>query len=204
MKKNPVNGALKKIFGSHLYGGPKYRVVWSEDRHEITYGQKRKKYGEGKNRWILETYCPPDKYGSRETWESARDEETNELVLGPFPSEGDYEHSFTFEVDGQGFNPPEDLAILVCRCIEAGKMSTQTQRWAAIKEAQEKAERERKRKFDDIWDDSKPAVHAKIPDHIAMLDSIPQKSSISMDDLHQWKRDLPRKGFSQISAPENK
>lgn len=98
--------------GRNLYGGPLYRLVWSNDRlcwkygewtdHDASGNEIRKvvearetpKYAFAKNRWILESWHPADYYGTPATWAREMTDwrlGTTCSVLGEYPSRGDYE-----------------------------------------------------------------------------------------------------------------
>lgn len=194
-----IHAEIDTALGKNPYGGHKFRVVWSESRLEWRYAEQKRKYGDGRNRWMLEKWCPPEMYGDRQAWESAVEPETGIPILGPFPSQGDYEHCFTFEVGDpkQGFEPPLDLVLLVCRCIEAGKMLySDAYRLAAIKRKQEEIEAQKKQLFNDLWNDARPAVHAKMPEHIEMMDSFGQRTDA---EVRAAMPQLPRRGLKQIT-----
>lgn len=183
-------------------GKPLYRIVWSEDRLQWENGQMRKKYGEGKDRWILEKWCPPEMYGN------PNDECWTEEWLGEFPRQCDYEHCFTFDQDGVFIPLRHDLVELLVRCIEAGKMHTRSERWRAIREAQEKAEKERHQHFSDAYDDAfgpfdkgvgqeyvapgKTGARKRKPDDI--------KFNYTTKDVEEALPGLPRRGFGQITG----
>lgn len=174
---------------------PDYRIVWSETRTEWLCGKLIRKYGTGRDRFILEKHCSAESYGSQEEWESAIDE-NGVLILGPFPRSGDWEHCYTFEAGGQFVRPTEELVRLLCVAINRGLMHTRSERWAAIKEAKDKRERDRKQEFDDIWDDSRPAPGAKLPDHIERMDSFDVTRKTTAD----IPLALPQQGFGQVGA----
>lgn len=183
-------------------GGSLWRIVWSEERHEWRFGELKRKYGNGRNRWILEKWCAPSTYGSEEEWNACKDEK-GVLILGPYPRQGDWEHSYTFEVpvmdahgkvEGAPYEPTEEIVSLYCKMIERGMMDTQSQRWAAIQETKAKQAAADKAKFDDLWDDCAPAPGAKLPDHIERLDSF-DRNRVSVADIPVK---LPKRGFGQI------
>jgi len=146
--------ALLKQFGTNPHGKPNWRVIWSEDRVRFECGQWRRTYGEGRNRWMVERWCPPDTYGSREAWETMR-EPDGSMSLGPFPSEGDYEWSFTFETpDGQGCPLDPGLLTLLCRCIEKGRLMSDAQRKAAIRARLDREQREWEERAGAIFDEA--------------------------------------------------
>lgn len=194
-----LNNALLTAGGSNLYGQPNYRLVWSESRFEIRYGQKVKKYGSGRDRWILEKWCPPEMYGDPDTWHfETYDAEFREMALGPFPNHGEYEHSYTFDQGGIYIEPTEDLVLLICRCIEQGKMHTRSEKWAALVAAKDKIKQQQAQEFQDLWDDCKPAPGAKIPEHIQMLDSITKKNTA----IQQMPANLPKRGLKILSQED--
>lgn len=194
-----LNNALLTAGGSNLYGHPNYRLVWSESRLEIRYGQRVKKYGSGRDRWILEKWCPPEMYGSEDLWGfETKDRESGELILGPFPRQGEYEHSYTFDQDGIYIEPTEDLVLLICRAIEQGKMYTRSEKWAALIAAKEKVKQQEAQMFEDLWNDCKPAPGAKIPEHIQMLDSITKKNTA----IQQMPANLPKRGMKILNEED--
>ena len=189
-----VNDSLNRKF-TNRNGGPLYRVIWSEDRLEYFYGEMKPKYGVGRNRWVLEKWVAPEDYEPRDEWEGAKEAETGLPILGPFPTQGDFEHCYTFELDGVPFDPTEDLVHLVCTAIERGKMNHTTwERKAAIQKRMDDAKAEFKRQFDDLWDDSKPAPGAKIPDHILQMDSFSTKTVADIP------MNLPQAGMKQMGS----
>lgn len=155
---------ILRKFGQNLLLQPTYRVVWSETRMEWRFGQQEPKYDYEKC-FVLERYCGPEVYanqvGGKEAWE--------EGVHGPFPNLGDYEEVYRFsQNDGLDSRLPLNPSTLelYARLIERGRTSTRTMRWRAIREREEKKKRDREVLFDALWNDSKPAPHAKIPEHI--------------------------------------
>lgn len=178
-------------FGKNPQGENVYRVIWSETRTEWRDGKKRKKYGDNANRWVLEKWCPPTMYFP-ESWP--------EEILGPFPSQGDFEHCYTFETeDGRGISSLEvaSLADLLVRCIEAGKMHTRSARWAAIKEAQAKQEAAGKQRFNDIFDEAQgPFQGNAVSGNPGKRRPEDVKISMTTKDVQALK--LPRRGLKQI------
>jgi hypothetical protein len=97
-------------FGKTPYGGALYRIVFAKSRRELICGvwpdgsncaQWLVKYEQftrrfdrisgkwiGKDCWVLEQWMPPQV--SREIWDSQY------LILGPYPSRGDYEFMHAF------------------------------------------------------------------------------------------------------------
>jgi hypothetical protein len=200
MKTPPwIKNSLKK-FGTSLYGHPIYRLIWSEDSMEWRNGEMRPKYGAGKNRWVIEKWCPPEMYGDRTMWEAPKTDD-GKSALGPFPNEGAYEHCYTLDYEGEESigEPPCDLVDLICRCIEAGRMYTRTERFEALREAMKKQQRADDAVFEQLWEDCKPAPGAKLPDHIERMDSF-DVNRVAVNDI---PLPLPRKsGFSQVTMPE--
>ena len=175
-------------------GCPLYRVVWSEDRMEWFFGEQRPRYGKGRDRWILEKWMPVKE--SREEW--ARDFED---ASGPYPENGEYEYCHAFEIRVNADEEPQfmplrrDIVELLITAFEANKMRhSDAERRAALEKRQEDIKRERKRRYDDLWDDSAPAPGAKIPEHIQMMDSFSAKTTASLP------AGLPTHGFKQIGG----
>jgi len=190
---------LQRIGGINQYGNPNYRILWSEDRLEWFFDTQKRKYGEGRDRWILEKWVSPADYGSREEWESLVEPVTQLSILGPFPENGDYEWSFTFEVAVNPGEEPtfmpltEEFVTVLVTAIERGKLNhTQWERKAAIQKRMDDAKAEQRRIFNDLWDDCRPAPGAKIPDHILAMDSFGQKTTADLSP------NLPERGFRQL------
>lgn len=131
--------ALKRFGTDMLSGRPLWRIVWSADQVRLLYGELVPRYNPEKPRWILERYCPPAFYGTREAWERTKDFETGQLPLGPYPECGGYEHSFTFQHLGEFVPLAEDFVVLICTAIERGRMGTNSDTLHALQQAQEKA-----------------------------------------------------------------
>lgn len=188
-----TQNAINAVGGLNIYGHPNFRLIWSEDRFQIDYGQTHKKYGEGKNRWVLEKWCPAEMYGDPEKWARVTDPNTGELVLGPFPSQGDYEHSYTFSED-IGSEIPESLVVLICQLIERGKANTRSERWAAIRAAHEKKEADDQQRQNDIIDERLNTPSIKNPSE---RDLNAVNFSKTTKDLPKV---LPQSGFSQLPS----
>lgn len=183
---------LCERYGMNPMGKPMYRIIWSEDRLSWQFGEQKKQYGEGRDRWILEKWHPESI--SESEWDAAYKE-----ALGEYPRQGNYEHCWTFEIrvnegeEMQYMPLREDIVTLIIRAIEAGKMRhTEAERKAALQEREDAVEKARRQMFDDLWDDSAPAPGAKIPEHIQMLDSFGAKTTADLP------RVLPQRGFKQI------
>lgn len=193
-----VPSLLLRVGGTNPYNQPNYRIVWSEDRLEWFFDQQHRKYGNGRDRWILEKWMSPENY-NREEWEAAVEPVTNLSILGPYPENGEYEHCYTFEI---AVNPGEDAVFMplsaaivevLIRAIEAGKLNhTQWERKVAIQKRMDDAKREQSRIFDDLWRDAAPAPGAKIPEHIQQMDSFSTKTTADL------RKDLPVRGFKQL------
>ena len=120
-------------------------------------GEWRPKYPRFGTSWIIEQWCEPEKYGSQEFWEEAKDEKGTSL-LGPYPSLGDYE--FTFPVWDEHDKPIEHpgehhLQVMAFIALKNRGM-TRSQRWAMIQEAQAKAEEVKRKKLEDMVADARP------------------------------------------------
>ena len=194
-----VNPLLERIGGKNPYGQPNYRIVWSEDRMEWRFDEHKRKYGDGRDRWVLEKWVAPQEYGSRQEWEACVEPVTYLPILGPYPENGDYEHCFTFEVTVNPGEEPtfmplaEGVVEVLLKAIEAGKLNhTAWERKAAIQQRMDDAKAEQKRIFDDLWRDAAPAPGAKIPDHILQMDSTHAKTTADLSP------NLPSRGFKQL------
>lgn len=115
--------------GLNLYGEPRFRLIWGwkrldwiggewldYDAHGNVIGTKFELRYEPKypqwNRWHIEKWLPAELYGSPALWYA----QTTEIqdgqslpCLGPFPSRGDYELSWTLEINGEYAHPTESI-----------------------------------------------------------------------------------------------
>ncbi len=121
-----VQEYLTDYGGRNLYGGPNFRVVWSNgrtvtrtrrfmdtDSHGTivrqTIGTReipRYNYPALRDRFVIERWRPASDYGDPETWQRSNTKLIDgHLVqpIGDYPLRGDYEHVDTVEwVDAQG------------------------------------------------------------------------------------------------------
>ncbi len=106
------------------------------------------------NRWYLEKWLPPEKYGAPENW--------NWRELGPYPSEGDYEHVMTLEDRSGNFIPLSVASIeLMIQAVEFSRGFRMSERKAALERREAKKDREFERQGFDILDDAVPALHGR-------------------------------------------
>lgn len=135
--------------GRNPHGDPMYRLVWGWERKEWKGGMRENgtaflalvpKYPK-RERFHLEVWMPPEKYGDREQW--AKD--THKLIdgqiveiLGPYPAEGDYEHIWECsDTDGSFLHPTENMML---RAIRQHKTALNMDRIKRRQEAQDYAD----------------------------------------------------------------
>jgi hypothetical protein len=114
---------LTRAGGLNRFGEPNFRVIWGWNRLGWVGGRFTDHDGSGTvvrevldvrlmpkypcvNRWIVEQWLPPEKYGSPENWYRQTKEwgeEGNIPQLGPYPSRGDYELLCVLETPEQEF-----------------------------------------------------------------------------------------------------
>lgn len=96
-------------FGTNPRGEAMWRVVWAKSRLHLVGGRWGgttdeyrwvPRYG-SLEAWVLEKWLSPEKFaGSPERWErDMKDPDSGLYFLGPYPSEGEYEHCFTFPAE---------------------------------------------------------------------------------------------------------
>jgi len=203
-------------YGTNIYGDPLFRIVWSETRKHLVGGIWEDHsdkdcvnlirevaeyrwvpvYG-NTQRWVLETWCPPEKYGTPAIWEREfRDEKSGLLTLGPFPSRGDYEHSYTFEYDGQYVPLTPESVEAVCYLIEKGREYSYALKKAALEEEQKRKDREWEERAKDIIRDAQSPFHNNTFTGRYVTGEKKRKEdidfNISADELT-----LPKRGFFQ-------
>jgi len=109
-----IDDFVTRVGGRNKYGEPMFRVLWEPDRLELVGGAWVDEHGtkkiemrralkyDGKPRWVLEKWMPPEAYGSQETWEYVNALQLDNFlpfldiqIIGPYPFRGEYELSFT-------------------------------------------------------------------------------------------------------------
>lgn len=195
-------------YGRNPYGQPLFRIIWSDNRTLWCFGELVAKYPEV-HCWVLEKWLPATYYGPQEAWYAVRDWEPGSPnfgapVLGPYPARGDYESSYLFTELPSSSAVPRVIVELVCRLIEAGKAHTRSTRWAAIKEAREKAERDWKKFFDDYCADKLNAISCRSGLRFGPWSHRGEQrgpDNMKFDrDSRSLPRWMPRNGFTQIPA----
>jgi len=199
-----VEQTLRK-FGRNPFGKNIYRVIWSETRVRWGDGKQVLEYFHLQPQWILEKWMSAEQYGSPEEWNQMRDRETGEIALGPYPNEGDWEHSYSF---GHGTPLCATSIELICRLIEAGLARyNHHQRLEAIKAAKEKQRQAWRQRVADEFHEAQDAF--RDADGISKPFSGPdghrgsktdRQLTLTTADVPSW---LPRRaGFAQIKPPE--
>lgn len=146
---NPaVEAALLREGGLNRFGEPNFRARWTNTRLEWVKGDfdtlhLRPKYEHKPNRWVIERWCPPEKY--RGTWD--------ETQLGPFPDRGDYEASLFVETpfSNEFLQLTPSIAREVVRRVLESERFTEWDRLCALREREARAEREQDRIRHDIF-----------------------------------------------------
>ena len=143
--------------GVNPQGKPLFRMVRADSRREWQVGEWRPKYPKYGTLWIIEQWVPPEKYGTKEFWEEAKDENGASL-LGPYPEHGDYEFCFPVwdEHDNPITEPGEHHLQVMAFIAMKNKGLTRSQRWSMIQEAQTEAERVKRKKLEDMIADARP------------------------------------------------
>ena len=104
--------------GTNIYGKPNFRVIWGGNRYYLVGGMFKDtiivKDTEGRergvvtevadlrsllkyhpHRWHMERWCGAELYGSEDEWyRNSWDDVAKLHAMGPYPTEGDYEHVF--------------------------------------------------------------------------------------------------------------
>jgi hypothetical protein len=168
-----VQDRIARSGGTNRYGEPNFRVVWGgsrltwiggrwcdrdasgtllreriEMRHAPKYAQE--------NRWHIERWAPPESYGSPENWFATTVEVEDGVrvpALGPYPSQGEYEHCFTLESADGEFIPLSPAACdWIVRAIEWSRRQPRGVRRGALTALAAKRERDFDRAADEILD----------------------------------------------------
>lgn len=168
-----VADRLISVGGLNRLGKPMFRVVWGYNRiikihgewQEFEQGTIVLPAGRGTTpytklksskietrempkylpptRWFLEKWCPPEDYGTPETWRKAGEEVIGGLTVdtaGPYPSEGDYELVFCLSsnlLSSGDFIPLEATVVeWIIQLLLRSKDLRLQQRKAAIEQRQ--------------------------------------------------------------------
>jgi hypothetical protein len=161
--------------GKNIFGLPWYRLVWGHSRLAFNCGlwedrdasmrliravfevRKVPKYPAKLDRWHLEVWLPPWKYGTPESWEQEQklfhpnSKMISLLNQGPYPSRGDYESLFVIETRAGGFKQlTRPVVSLVCDIVSAHRKASREERWAAERKAAEDAAAARDRQMENV------------------------------------------------------
>jgi len=176
-----VQARLARAGGLNRYGQPNYRAVWGWSRlgwiggkwvdrdargeviREVVEVRHVPKY-EPFDRWHIERWIPPELYGSPSRWYAMTAEvQGAELVhaLGPYPSEGEYEHCLTLESRGE-FLPLDAASVEhIVRMIEFSRLVPKSASLAAIRAREQKRGDDYEKWAYDTLDDAVPALHGQ-------------------------------------------
>ena len=172
---------LARAGGLNRLGEPNYRAIWGwnrlawiggkfEDRDPVTGSLLREvvelrqepKYP-AVNRWHIERWVPPEAYGSPRLWYAQTIERENGVsipALGPYPSQGEYEHCFTLEGPrGEFLQLTPTVAEHVARAIEWSRRHPRVKSRAQLYEREARSERRYESGAYDMLDDAVPAFH---------------------------------------------
>lgn len=120
------------------------------------------------NCWHLEKWCPPEMYGTPETWGKAGQEVVGDYTIdtaGPFPTRGEYELVMPLTVDGtpRGERLPlytGFIDMIVSVIVKSADFSL-AQRRAAIMQRLEREDRNFTERAESILRDGIPAFSGK-------------------------------------------
>jgi hypothetical protein len=141
--------------------------VWTdytdkESKHilrEVAEYRRVPRYG-SLQRWVLEKWCPPEMYGTPELWDEENlDENSGLLTLGPFPNRGEYEHVYTFEVNGQYVPLNSSTLEAICYLVEKSRESSFREKKNALEEQQARENRALLSRQEDILKDARGAFN---------------------------------------------
>lgn len=130
---------LNRYFGFNRWGQPRFRIAWNPER-----------YPQAGERWVIEMWHPPERYGSPEVWYAT------EPVLGDYPFHGDYEWVYTFEYPktGEFATPSRQRVEYWCRITEETLSRTYRERLAESRNRHERNEQAKDAIDSDRYDDT--------------------------------------------------
>jgi len=170
---------LLRAGGINRFGEPNYRAVWGwnrlawiggkfedRDEHGTLLRERLELREEPKypavNRWHIERWLPPEAYGSPRQWHSQTIERENGIsipALGPYPSRGEYEHSFTLEGPrGEFLQLTPTVAEHIARAIECSRNHPRAKSRAKLYEREARSDRRYEQWAYDVLD-AVPAFH---------------------------------------------
>lgn len=172
-----VQEVLASCGGLNPYGEPNYRAVWGWNRLTWIGGRWEDHDGSGNltgerielrqvpkytpfDRWHIERWTPPEKYGSPSAWYSQTIESEDGIripALGLYPRRGEYEHCYTCEDDQKNYIPiTPRIARVVVQLAEASRQFSLKKRREAIEEVKRREEKRWDSDADTILNDSEP------------------------------------------------
>lgn len=148
-----------KRFGENPYSEPLYRVVFSDSRTDLIGGKwpdgvceyrEVRRYPDI-HAWILEKWMSPEEYaGKREAYEAQQlDRESGLYTCGPYPSRGEYQLCYAFPCQ-----PGDGEIVKIVTAIKLSRDVHPAKRKEGIMGGYERQEKDRSRRFDNIWGDS--------------------------------------------------
>jgi hypothetical protein len=95
--------------GLNRHNEPNFRIVWGWSRMDWIYSLRTHSYHLAPryivrpNRWYIEQWLPPERYGTPESWARAQTEKEDNYarsfeLCGPYPRRGDYEMLLMLEL----------------------------------------------------------------------------------------------------------
>jgi len=171
---------LKSAGGANRFGEANYRAVWGWSRLAWIGGKFEDRDEQGAllrervelrwepkypavNRWHIERWVPQEVYGSPRAWYAQTIERENGIsipALGPYPSRGEYEHSFTLESPrGEFVQLTPTIAEHIARAIEWSRKFPRAPQRAGLYSREAHEDRMYEDWAFDQLDDTVPAFH---------------------------------------------
>jgi len=171
---------LARAGGINRFGEANYRAVWGwnrlawiggkfedRDEHGALVRERIELRSEPKypavNRWHIERWVPPEAYGSPRAWYAQTIERESGIgipALGPYPSRGDYEHSFMLEGPrGEFVQLTPAAAEHIARAIEWSRRFPREKSRSRLYDREHRTEHQYEQWAFDVMDDAVPAFH---------------------------------------------
>ena len=208
---------LTTAVGTNQYGEPLFKIVWGQSEtytaggawpHDHFFGYRQlmlsnsSPSGRGQPCWMILEWHPAEDYNTDAVYYfENRDDATGLQMLGEYPYKGRYE--IAFKLVSQEFRDGKlriqhyhldgmVLDILIPAIVEAQRM-TMKERQRAIREMQEREEKDMDRKVDAIYNDRRKHI---LPSQIADRERLIQKQMSHF--LTKFGR--PQPGFKVANA----
>lgn len=165
--------------GYNIFGEANFRLVWGWSRLDWIGGKWTERDANGNivrerielrrvpkyfpfDRWYLETWISPAKYGTAERWKLQTIELFDGIpipTLGPYPSRGEYELCAKFDIEGEFIRPTKTALEHLILATLRSREKTRLEKNLALERRDAKKDADWNSLADDVIDDATRAFH---------------------------------------------